>query len=170
MKVINAEIKASCSDPGRIRQKLIALKADFRGRDHQVDTYFRAVNGRLKLREGNIENNLIYYERPDQKGPKTSHCQLYETYPGTSLKGLLAKAMGVMTIVDKHREIYFVGNVKIHIDEVLGLGSYVEIEAQGEEGEYTETSLMEQCREIMKDLEIREGDLEKASYSDMQPG
>ena len=59
MKVINVEIKALCSDHERIRCILLEKNADFIGMDHQVDTYFRTVSGRLKLREGTIENNLI---------------------------------------------------------------------------------------------------------------
>jgi len=78
MKVINAEIKAMCSDLERIRSILLEKKADFKGMDHQVDTYFRTGSGRLKLREGNIENNLIWYQRPDQTEPRTSRCILYQ--------------------------------------------------------------------------------------------
>ena len=73
MRVINAEIKAACSDSESIRQTLTTLNADFRGKDHQVDTYFNVPSGRMKLREGNIEHSLIYYERNNQSGPKTSN-------------------------------------------------------------------------------------------------
>jgi adenylate cyclase class IV len=60
MPFLNVEIKAVCSDPTSVRRYLIENGADFRGHDNQSDTYFNVPNGRLKLREGNIENNLIY--------------------------------------------------------------------------------------------------------------
>jgi len=55
------EIKASCPDPEQARMILSELKAEHKGTDHQIDTYFNVKEGRLKLREGNIENNLIFY-------------------------------------------------------------------------------------------------------------
>ncbi|MEO1715184.1 MAG: class IV adenylate cyclase, partial [Bacteroidota bacterium] len=113
---LNIEIKAHCPDPERVRQILKDHQAYFRGIDHQVDTYFKVPNGRLKLREGNIENHLIHYERPDQAGPKASHVSLFKTEPDSSLKFLLTKALGLLTIVDKKRSIYFIDNVKFHID------------------------------------------------------
>ena len=147
-------------------QILNSLNADFRGKDHQVDTYFRAAKGRLKLREGNIENNLIYYERPDLEGPKTSHCQVFKTEPDSSVKEILMKAMGVKTIVEKQREIYFIRNIKIHLDEVEELGSFVEIEAQGKDDEFSEDHLLKQCLELMIKLGIEDKDLLDGSYSD----
>ncbi len=67
---INIEIKVSCNNPTRIKKILKSKKVDFHGKDYQIDTYFKVPNGRLKLREGNIENCLIYYQRKNQKGPK----------------------------------------------------------------------------------------------------
>lgn len=73
---LNVEIKARCNDHEVIREYLKARDADFRGVDHQIDTYFHVPHGRLKLREGEIENFLIHYERSDQDGPKQSHVTL----------------------------------------------------------------------------------------------
>ncbi len=70
------EIKAKCNDPQNVHQILKAHNADYKGIDHQVDTYFGVPKGRLKLREGNIENTLIHYHRPNQEGPKTSAVSL----------------------------------------------------------------------------------------------
>lgn len=63
MKSTNIEIKAKSTQQDKIRKILKDLGADFKGTDHQIDTYFNVVSGRLKLREGNIENALIHYER-----------------------------------------------------------------------------------------------------------
>ena len=167
MKVINVEIKAICIDLERIRRILLEKNANFIGLDHQVDTYFRSSSGRLKLREGNIENNLIWYQRPDQAGPKTSHCILYKTEKGSVLKTILHDAMGVMVVVDKEREIYFIDNIKIHLDQVKGLGTFLEIEAQSEEGDKSEELLNRQCVQLMDELGIRNEDLVNDSYSDL---
>jgi predicted adenylyl cyclase CyaB len=169
MKITNVEIKAICHDLDKIRNKLRSYHADLRGRDHQLDTYFNAGHGRLKLREGNIENQLIYYERPDKEGPKVSHCLLYETKPATILKSMLESAMGVRTRIEKKREIYRMGNIQVHLDEVMGLGNFIEIEAQGTEDEFSEDDLLGQCIGLMRDLGIRDADLVKGSYSDMTP-
>ncbi len=167
MKVINVEIKARCSDHERIRQVLSDKHADFVGKDHQVDTYFKISSGRLKLREGKIENNLIWYRRPDKEGPKTSHCALYKSGNPAVLKDILGQAMGVMVVVDKEREIYFIDNVKIHLDRVVRLGTYLEIEAQSKEGGLTEETLNRQCVQLMDEFGIRPEDLESDSYSDL---
>jgi adenylate cyclase class 2 len=167
MKVINVEIKAICNDLEKIRQILLERNAKFIGLDHQVDTYFRSSSGRLKLREGNIENNLIWYQRPDQAGPKTSHCVLYKTEKDSALKAILHDAMGVMVVVDKEREIYFIDNIKIHLDQVKGLGTFLEIEAQSEEGDKSEELLNRQCVQLMDEFGIRNKDLVNESYSDL---
>ena len=129
MKFFNIEIKAKTTGKDRIRNILTGLKAEYRGLDHQVDTYFNASKGRLKLREGNIENNLIYYERENLKGPKKSCYDLLKTEPGSIIKDMLSSAIGVFKVVDKKREIYFIDNVKFHIDTVQNLGDFIEIEA-----------------------------------------
>ncbi|RMD68625.1 MAG: CYTH domain-containing protein [Bacteroidetes bacterium] len=164
---LNVEIKARCARPEPIREVLRAAQADFRGRDHQIDTYFVVPHGRLKLREGNIENHLIYYQRADEAGPKRSEVYLYEPGNSAALHALLREALGVRVVVDKWREIWFVGNVKFHIDEVAALGSFVEIEAIDRDGSIGEDRLRQQCTEWMARLGIRDEDLIDRSYSDM---
>ena len=77
MAYLNIEIKAKCDQTRTSSgQYLKAKNAEFKGTDDQTDTYFNVANGRLKLREGNIENNLIYYERNNQTAAKESYFQL----------------------------------------------------------------------------------------------
>lgn len=161
------EIKARCSDSARIRKILNSNKAIFKGKDHQVDTYFKVNSSRLKLREGDIENNLIYYERENNTGPKHSQVLLFNHEPGSLLKGILEKSLGVLAVVDKKREIYFIDNVKFHIDDVKGLGSFVEIEAISENGWIKKEKLMEQCNFFLKLFKIQKKDLINCSYSDL---
>lgn len=164
---INIEIKARCADLDRARRALESRGARRVGLDHQVDTYFQCRQGRLKLREGNIERALIHYLRPDQAGPKCSEVILYQPQPGEELKQILTRALGVLVVVDKRREIYFTDNVKLHLDLVEGLGSFVEIEAIGDAAHPERDGLLLQCREFMALLEVREADLVERSYSDL---
>ncbi len=167
MARINIEIKARCDNHAEIRKILESQNADFKGIDHQIDTYFNVKKGRLKLREGNIENNLIQYTRPNISGPKQSDFALYKTEPNSQLKKLLINALGAKVVVDKQREIFYIGNVKFHIDEVKGLGKFVEIEAEGEQKEGAYKKLKAQCDNYLKLFEIKEKDLIDNSYSDM---
>ena len=155
------------ADQDGIRKILRSLNADFKGTDHQTDTYFKVNHGRLKLREGNIENNLIWYERENIKGPKQANIILYRTDPGSTLKDLLIKSCGILVIVDKKREIYFINNVKFHIDTVDGAGSFIEIEAIDNDGSSGREKLLEQCNYYMGLFSIPESDLITCSYSDI---
>ncbi|MBI4699279.1 MAG: class IV adenylate cyclase [Nitrospirae bacterium] len=167
MTHINIEIKAKCSDQEDIRTILKSEGAVYIGTDHQLDTYFNVRKGRLKLREGNIENNLIYYKRDDIEGPKKSKVILYEVRPDPALKEILSKVLGVLVVVDKKREIYFIDNVKFHIDTVENLGDFVEIEAIDEEGNIGGRKLREQCKFYRELLGIQRKDLISVSYSDL---
>ena len=172
MSHLNVEIKARCSDTETFEKTLWSLGADFHGVDHQVDTYFRVSHGRLKLREGNIENALIHYAREDDSGaPKKSHVTLYQLGERASeLKNILSNSIGILVVVDKHRKIFFIDNVKFHIDTVEHLGTFVEIEAMdhlGDSGPFEFEHLKTQCDQYLEALQIRKIDLISHSYSDM---
>lgn len=170
MQRINIEIKARCSHPEEIRDLLDKQQAEFIGTDYQTDTYFNVPNGRLNLREGNIENALIHYFRNDQAGPKRSDISLYKTQPRSDLKELLTAALGILAVVSKRRQIYFIENVKFHIDEVEHLGSFVEIEAIDRDGRIGEEKLRRQCQYYLNLFKIKEEDLVEVSYSDLAMG
>ncbi|MEZ5057392.1 MAG: class IV adenylate cyclase [Saprospiraceae bacterium] len=161
------EIKAKCSDQNRIRTILKENNARFVGLDHQIDTYFNVNHGRLKLRQGNIENTLIHYHRPNQKGPKLSKVLLYKPNPEQNLKQVLTAANGVLVEVDKKREIYFIDNVKFHLDVVKGLGTYVEIEAIDLDETMGLDKIQQQCDHYMELFSIKDDDLIQVSYSDL---
>jgi predicted adenylyl cyclase CyaB len=167
MSHINIEIKAHCRDPERVREVLRGAGADFKGTDSQTDTYYKISRGRLKLRQGTIENALIFYQRPDQPGPKRAEVSLYRTTPQSSLAQVLEDALEILVVVKKQREIYFLGNVKFHIDSVEGLGCFVEIEAIDADGSIGIDTLRRQCESFMKQLGILTADLINRSYSDM---
>lgn len=161
------EIKARSRNANTVRDILRKKNADFKGIDRQVDTYFRVPHGRLKLREGNIENHLIHYFRKNQSGPKKSEVLLYKSTPGSGLKAILETSVGVLTVVDKEREIYFIDNVKFHIDRVQGLGNFIEIEAIDKDGSIPEADLLRQCEFYIDLFGVKKSDLLEDSYSDM---
>lgn len=167
MPHINIEIKARSENIDSIRHYLRVQQADFRGKDFQTDTYFQARQGRLKLREGNIEKNLIFYNRENIQGIKQSDFDLYPVEDGAALKLMLTKSMGVKTIVKKKREIYFIRNIKFHLDEVENLGQFVEIEASNIGFDLSIEELREQCTFYMQAFRISKEDLIAESYSDM---
>lgn len=171
MKHINVEIKAKCFHLKKVEAFLVSNNARFVGTDYQKDIYFNVPSGRLKLRRGNIENNLIFYKRNNQPGPKQSDFQLVKFEDGKALEHLLAEALGVKVVVDKKRNIYYLDNVKIHLDELEGLGTFVEIEASNINAEdKTLDDLHKQCEALMTAFDITEEDLIHNSYSDILLG
>lgn len=163
------EFKAYCADHEPLRAVLAERQARYVGEDHQVDTYFKVPAGRLKLREGSIERKLIFYSRANQAGPKRSDVLLFpvEKPFSSALRKLLARALGVLAVVDKRRHIYFIDNIKIHLDEVEGLGQFVEVEAIDEDGSRAEEVLAQQCDELKSAFTVADEDLIAHSYSDM---
>jgi len=166
MKHINIEIKAKCNNLDKIKQILNSGNAIFKGLDHQIDTYFNTNTGRLKFREGTIENALIQYNRENKYEPKESDVSLYKSSSNKLLKELLTKALGVLVVVDKQREIFYIGNVKFHLDKVKGLGKFIEIEAIGKE-EDNKDDLFKQCKFYLNLFGVDKNDLIPVSYSDM---
>ena len=164
---LNYEFKATCNDIYHLEKILLEQRPELAGTDHQVDTYFQVPNGRLKLREGNIENALIHYDRVNVAGAKQSKVSLFPVPPGSNLKELLSKALGVKIVVDKKRKIYFLDNVKFHFDEVKGLGQFIEVEAIDMDGNLGIEKLREQCNVYAQLFGLQAGDYIAESYSDM---
>lgn len=167
MQHVNIEIKARCENPEKIREFLQSQNAEFKGTDYSIDIYFKVKSGRLKLRKGNIENYLISYSREDKFGPKQSNVSLFETSKESNLEELLTNTLGVLVKVKKRREIYFIDNVKFHIDDVKGLGSFVEIEAIDCAEGIGKEELLQQCNKYMESFGIKKEDLVDCSYSDL---
>jgi adenylate cyclase class 2 len=163
----NVEIKAKCPHPEKVHQRLLELGADFKGIDHQIDTYFRVQQGRLKLREGNIENALISYQRANQADAKLSEFKLYRSSAPELLKQMLGERLGIKVVVDKKRKIFFIDNVKFHIDEVESLGSFMEIEVTDMEDRLSLDEMQKTCRRYLQLLRIDDKDLVAHSYSDL---
>ena len=166
MKLI--EIKARCSNPSKVRQLLLQQpNIQFIGVDAQVDTYFNIPNGRLKLREGNIENSLICYDRENKKDAKKSDVTLYKPADVAALKEVLVAALPALIVVEKKREIYFIHHIKFHIDTLSALGSFIEIEVIDTDDNMDMDKMKAQCQFYMDLLDVQQDDLIEHSYSDM---
>jgi adenylate cyclase class 2 len=167
MPVLNVEFKAKAKDISALENKLLGIGPLYIGEDNQVDTYFTVAQGRLKLREGNIENALIWYERENTNSAKQSHIILYQHKPDAALKEILILVNGIKIVVSKKRKIYFIDNVKFHFDTVDGLGTFIEIEAIDRTGEIGLEKLQQQCDHYADFFDINPSDYLAFSYSDM---
>jgi len=165
MKIVNYEFKARIKDEQRVRDALKTLNARSIGTDHQVDTYFRVSAGRLKVREGRIENALIFYRRSNARRARQSAVEMMLLPRRNSLRAILARALATLAVVDKRREIYFVKNVKIHLDRVRQLGKFLEVEAISRTGDVKK--IRSQARHFQQLFGVTAKDIVAESYSDL---
>jgi adenylate cyclase len=167
--MLNIELKARHDNLIGLRESCKALGAEAQDPDRQIDTYFKIARGRLKLRESLLSGaELIYYIRADVAGARESH---YETCPvgePERLKAVLGKALEVWAIVAKRREIFEIGSVRIHLDKVQGLGSFVELEGMVDDAARL-GEIAEEVRALQRALGIDDPSLVKESYSDLIP-
>lgn len=178
----NIEAKFPVNDLPAIRARALALGARAVGRLEQVDTYFFAPNGRLKLREVAEDGQpaaawLIAYQRPDAAGARLSAYEMAPVPDAAALLAVLRPSMGVRVRVAKTRDLLLLHHTRIHLDDVRGLGHFVELEtvvgppdarrdaaAAGAEDEAAGT---QELREIVAGLGLRLADGLAGSYADL---
>jgi homotetrameric cytidine deaminase len=161
----NVEIKTRVADPGATLERALAIGASDEGVLTQRDTYFGATRGRLKLREQEPGGaQLIAYARPDSDDQRTSDYRLAEVSDPEALREALDAALGTRVVVDKRRHLLLYENVRIHLDEVEGLGAFVELEgvAPADSDLTRERELVARLRE-----ELALGEPVAVSYSDL---
>src|SRR5688572_33281194 len=112
-------IKARIASSESIELKLASLNAKFIGTDHQTDTYFQIDHGKLKLRQGTIENLITHYERTHEGDAEKTQVYRYDLNPSSEEIEKLKRSHQQIGVVQKHRKIYFLQNVKIHLDRLL---------------------------------------------------
>lgn len=124
----NVEYKSEVRDMELARTICRGLRAVWIAELRQTDTYYRIPSGRLKKRECVGEPvEYIFYDRPDLLGSKISHYTLYTEPQARARFG--TEPLPVWLTVRKVRTLYLIGNVRIHLDEVEGLGRFMELEA-----------------------------------------
>jgi len=162
----NLELKAVDPDPAATRAAALAHGAEPAGRLRQRDTYFHAVQGRLKLREIEGETaELIAYGRADRSGPTVSTYRIVPVFDPDALAAALDDALGTRVIVEKERTLLLWRNVRIHLDRVAHLGTFVELEAVAGAGGITpEVARVDELRAA---LAITDDRLVATGYADL---
>ncbi len=163
----NIELKARVQDAADLRERIRAVADAPPEIQHQTDTFFRTERGRLKLRAfGDGSGELIYYERPDRAGPKRSGYDRAPCASAGTLERVLGRALAVRGTVVKRREIYLVGRTRIHLDEVHGLGAFLELEVVLARGQ-SDASGERIARELLRALAVPEEALVAGAYMDL---
>ncbi len=163
----NIEIKARVEDPASIEDRARAIATDGPVDLAQDDTFFACARGRLKLREfADGTGELIHYFRADDAGPKVSDYLISATANPGTLRESLARALGTIGRVRKRRRLYHAGRTRIHLDDVEGLGAFVELEVVLRDGEAIEAGRAEASR-IMGLLGIDESQLVQGAYVEL---
>ena len=163
----NIEIKARVRDWEGLRKKVETI-CDGSGEVlEQEDTFFEVQQGRLKLRVfGDGKGELIYYEREDIAGPKRSVYQIIPVKDASKIKALFGKELGIHGVVRKTRTVFLKNNVRIHLDDVDGLGKFVEIEVVMGDGNMANEG-ERIVRKYLNRLEIHDDSLIKTAYIDL---
>jgi predicted adenylyl cyclase CyaB len=163
----NVEIKAWASDFAAQRSKAVELAGGPPEVLHQEDTFFRSRRGRLKLRKfSDAAGELIHYERADAEGPSESRYMIIPTGEPIVLRDALSKALGTLGTVVKRRELFLIEGTRVHLDEVEGLGHFLELEAVLGPDESRESG-EERVRQLSTALGIEDSDLIDSAYIDL---
>jgi predicted adenylyl cyclase CyaB len=163
----NIEIKARVRDMAGLRARAEALSDTPVQVIPQEDTFFHTPKGRLKLRQLQPDQaQLVYYERPDQDGPKRSNYFIYATSDPQGLLTTLTMALGVRGVVRKTRYLYLCGQTRIHLDDVEGLGQFMELEVVLQEGQ-SDAEGQSVAEELMARLGVQKEDLLEGAYMDL---
>ena len=163
----NIEIKAHIESVQLLSPKAEAIANEGPIEIVQDDTFFHCENGRMKLRAFSEEDGeLIFYRRANQQGPKESfYLRSPTSSPGT-LREALSQAYGQAGRVQKHRTLFLVGRTRIHLDQVKGLGHFLELEVVLKEGESVELGIKE-AHTLMAQLGVEESQLVEGAYVDL---
>ena len=163
----NIEIKVRVADLPRTQALAAAISGTPPQTLQQRDTFFRCGNGRLKLRELETgASELIFYDRANVTGAKLSDYEIAQVADSDALRHVLRRALGVTQVVEKTRLLYLVGQTRVHLDSVVGLGDFLELEVvlrpdqSPAEGQIIAANLMRRLR-------IHDSDLIATAYADM---
>lgn len=163
----NIEIKAHARDFAGIKARAEALSDTACEIIAQEDTFFVTPQGRLKLRElANKRAQLIYYARNNQSGPKRSDYHITESDDAQNLKTVLGLAYGVRGVVRKTRYLYLAGQTRIHLDDVSGLGTFMELEVVMQPGQSDQEG-QAIAEDLMQKLGVTPADLLEGAYMDL---
>ena len=165
----NIELKVRCADLGAAEATCERLGAQRQWTRRQTDLYFAVPDGRLKLRtETPGEAMLVAYHRPDAPAPRDSHYEVTPVRDADAERASLEAEFGIRTQVDKTRTLYLLEHVRIHLDDVAGLGTFIEFEAVMDPGR-DDAATHALLARLRAEFAIADEDLLPGSYSDMLP-
>ncbi len=162
----NVEIKARVANPQDLRERIESLADDGPTLLRQEDTFFHSASGRLKLRRSGDRAELIYYEREDLEGPAESQYLTMPVDDPATTEAMLSVALGIRGTVSKRRSLYRIGNTRVHLDEVEGLGSFLELEVELDASQAAREGEAIASR-LMSEIGLDEGDLLAGAYIDL---
>ncbi|KAK7604951.1 hypothetical protein V9T40_006137 [Parthenolecanium corni] len=164
----NIEVKARIRDYEKLITDVQALCLSHGETIQQEDVFFNVPGGRLKLRKraDYSVSELIYYDRPDTEGPKLSVYSKCNIPHGDDLLNILTMALGVRGVVKKTRHLYIHDQTRIHVDDVEGLGKFVELEIVLSKDQTPEDG-QKVVESIMELLQIGKADLIDCAYLDL---
>jgi predicted adenylyl cyclase CyaB len=163
----NVEIKARIESVEALTPRAAALADQGPTEIVQDDTFFACPNGRLKLRAFSATSGqLIFYQRPDQAGPKESFFLISPTSSPDTLREALTLAYGQAGRVRKHRTLFLSGRTRIHLDRVENLGDFLELEVVMADGESAETGVAV-AHDLLAKLGIAPSQLIERAYVDL---
>lgn len=163
----NVEIKAALDDASATRQIIEGLADQGPIELLQTDTFFRCLTGRLKLREfEGAPAELIYYQRPDASGPSESVYFVTPISDPVTTRQILEVSNGGLGVVKKRRLLYLIGPTRVHLDQVEGLGHFMELEVVLQADQSTAEGIAV-AEALMTRLEIDSGQLVDTAYFDL---
>ena len=163
----NVEIKARVHDLSGIRSQLLEMGYNERQLLEQEDIFFHTRHGRLKLRVfSTLHGELIYYERADEFDPVESRYLIVPCSTPCTWRAVLGAALGIRGVVRKRRELYHIGQTRVHLDEVDRLGSFVEFEVVLNRDQTVKEG-QQVAQQLMTTLNIHEGQLIDCAYIDL---
>lgn len=162
----NIEIKAYCPDPQAVKDIINRMNLPYKGSFRQVDTFYNVPAGRLKMREDGENTWLIPYIRKNQKGPRESNYVLLCVKDADKTNDLLEQMFGIRLVVEKKRTVWMYDNVRIHLDNIEGLGTFIELEGVVDTFNYGAATL-EKVELLMELFHITEEHLESRAYVDL---
>jgi predicted adenylyl cyclase CyaB len=143
------------------------LHAKDAGLELQHDIFFHCPRGRLKLRQVHGRPaQLIHYERADAPEVRPSDYRLVEVAEPDPLLAILDGAFGRLGEVRKRRHVFLIQNIRVHLDEVEGLGMFIEIEA-AVDAAHDEAAGRKATRELLRALGAADCAFESRAYVDL---
>jgi homotetrameric cytidine deaminase len=165
------ELKATDADPARSLAVVKAIGAEDHGVIHQRDTYFRVPSGRLKLREEEPGGaTLVQYDRVDAAEARESRYRLVPISDPAVTRAALEASLGILAVVEKDRHLLIWRGVRIHLDDVVGLGSFIELEGVAAPESTDLLHELELVTQLTESLKIAPERILRTSYSDQVLG